>query len=501
MEDVKDIHPGLKIYNTATKCLEEFRPVKAGEAGIYVCGPTVYDDCHVGHARAMVAFDVAVRWLEHRGYKVKYVRNITDIDDKIIKRAAERGVSCTGLAEQYIRSFHDDTQALSLRAPDVEPRATEHIPDMIRIIGMLMEKGLAYESGGDVYFDVGAYKKYGAFSGRNTEELLAGARVEVNEQKKNPLDFALWKAAKAGEPEWPSPWGPGRPGWHIECSAMSAKYLGDTFDIHGGGQDLIFPHHENEIAQSEGATGRAPARYWLHNAHVTVDQTKMSKSLGNFFTLKDIFKKYPPRVVRFFLISKQYRSPIDYSEGSLAEAATALRRIDECIYRVEKETGGAVDPAGRCPVEFEAAMDEDFNTAGALGVIFSLINAANVEIAGRGEGWREHVREKAGYIRACCGLLGMEIEVPEVISTAIEVPKVISTAMDVTTLVKARLRTEDLLLKESFSAEEVKDLLVRRESLRKERNFDLADRIRAKLSSLGYEVRDAGKQGSTVRKQ
>ena len=487
----------LKVYNTATRRLEEFRPIKAGEVGIYVCGPTVYDDCHVGHARAMVAFDVIVRWLEYRGYKVNYVRNVTDIDDKIIKRAAERGISCAELAERYIRSFHDDTQKLSLRAPDVEPRATGHIPEMIRIIGMLWERGLAYESGGDVYFDVGVYKKYGAFSGRDTEELLAGAHVEVNEQKKNPLDFALWKAAKDGEPEWPSPWGKGRPGWHIECSAMSAKYLGESFDIHGGGQDLIFPHHENEIAQSEGATGSAPARYWLHNAHVTVDQTKMSKSLGNFFTLKEIFKKHPPRAIRFFLISKHYRSPIDYSESALTEAAAALRRIDECIGRAEKAIESTVEPAGRCPVEFETAMDEDFNTAGAIGVVFFMINAINVEIDGKGQGWRDRVVEAARHIRACCGLLGIGIKIPEVIST--EDVRDAKFIIEVKSVDKNEM--EKLLLKDSFSKEEVRSLMDCRERSREERDFNLADRIRAKLSSLGYEVRDAGKQGSTVRKK
>jgi cysteinyl-tRNA synthetase len=480
---------GLKIYNTATKRLEEFQPLKEGEAGIYVCGPTVYDDCHLGHARAMAAFDVVVRWLEYRGYRVNYVRNITDIDDKIIKRAAERGVGCAELAERYIRSFHDDAHSLSLRAPDAEPRATEHTPEMIRIIEMLMERGLAYESGGDVYFDVGAYKKYGAFSGRNTEELLAGARVEVSGQKKNPLDFALWKAAKDGEPEWPSPWGKGRPGWHIECSAMSAKYLGETFDIHGGGQDLIFPHHENEIAQSEGATGSVPARYWMHNAHVTVDQTKMSKSLGNFFTLKETFKKYDPQVVRYFLLSRHYRTPIDFSEGSLDEAGAALGRLDECVARLEEAIGREVGVASECHPGFAGAMDHDFNTTEAMGVVFGLVNAINHCLDGRESDWEGQAERAGSQLKKCCEILGIEIKRRETLR--------ISGVEE--SLGKEQI--EALLLRDEFSPGELETLLKARNALRAEKEFDLADRIRAKLSSLGYDVRDDRGKGSTVRKQ
>jgi len=476
----------IRVYSTATRRLEEFVPREPGKVGMYVCGPTVYDDCHVGHARAMVAFDVIIRWLEHRGCRVQYVRNITDIDDKIIKRAGEKNVSCAELAERFIRSFHEDMGRLSLRQPDVEPRATEHIPEMIALIGMLWDKGLAYAAGGDVYYDVARFDGYGKLSGRDTEELRAGARVEVNERKRNPLDFVLWKAAKPGEPEWPSPWGPGRPGWHIECSAMSAKYLGTEFDIHGGGHDLIFPHHENEIAQSEEANGCAPARYWLHNAHVTVDKTKMSKSLGNFFTLKDIFAAHDPRVVRFFLLGRHYRSPIDFSEGALTEAAAALGRIGEALARLEETVGEKVTPANECPAEFAAAMDEDFNATEAMGVVFGLVNRLHAELDARGDGWSERTRSIGADILRCCGALGIAL-----------LPR---------DAVRARagaeaLSREDLdrcLAADALSREEIGRLLETRNALRAKKEFALADRIRVKVQALGYEIRDEKGKGSTA---
>jgi cysteinyl-tRNA synthetase len=476
------------VYNTATRSMEEFQPRTPREVGMYVCGPTVYDDCHVGHARAMVAFDVVVRWLEYRDYRVHYVRNITDIDDKIIKRATERGVSCPELAEQYIRGFHDDMRKLSLREPEAEPRATEHIPEMIDLITSLWEKKLAYQSGGDIYFDVGSFSRYGQLSGRNTEQLLAGARVEVNEQKRNPLDFVLWKAAKEGEPQWPSPWGPGRPGWHIECSAMSTKYLGTTFDIHGGGQDLIFPHHENEIAQSEGATGSSPARYWLHNAHVMIEKTKMSKSLGNFFTLKEVFKKYDPRVVRYFLLSKHYRTPIDFSEGSLSEARASLRRLDECVARAQEAVGRAIESAERCPERFAEAMDEDFNTTEALGVVFGLVSRAHVELDENKSGGAENACRIAADILKCCGVLGMQLVAGEALQvTAAE------DALD-------REELERLLGRESLRQAEIEKLLEARNRFRAQKEFTLADRIRVRVQAMGYEVRDDKGKRSTARK-
>lgn len=479
----------LMVYNTATRSMEKFQPCRPREVGMYVCGPTVYDDCHVGHARAMVAFDIIVRWLEHRGYCVRYVRNITDIEDKIIRRAAERNIACAELSEQYIRGFREDTRRLSLREPDAEPKATEHIPEMRDLIAKLWEKGLAYQSAGDVYFDVGAFSRYGRLSGRKTEDLLAGARVEVNERKKNPLDFVLWKAAKEGEPQWPSPWGPGRPGWHIECSAMSAKYLGNPFDIHGGGEDLIFPHHENEIAQSEGASGSPPARYWLHNALVTIDKTKMSKSLGNFFTLKEVFQNYDPRAVRYFLLSRHYRTPIDFSESSLSEARVSLRRLDECISRVQDATGTAVQPAAVCPERFAAAMDEDFNTTEALGVVFGLASRAHVELDENKSGGAENARRIAADILKCCEVLGM----PLVAGEAVRVTAA-DEALD-------REELERLLGRESLSRAEIEWLLKARNALRGQKEFALADRIRLRVEAMGYEVRDAKEKGSMARRK
>ncbi len=478
----------LRVYNTATRRLEEFQPLRPPDVSMYVCGPTVYDDCHVGHARLMVAFDVAVRWMEYHGYRVHYVRNITDIEDKIIKRAAERGVSCPELAERYLSGFRDDMGKLSLRGPEVEPRATEHIPEMIALITKLWEKKLAYQSGGDVYFDVSSYPRYGRLSGRNTEELLAGARVEVNDQKKNPLDFVLWKAAKEGEPQWPSRWGPGRPGWHIECSAMSMKYLGETFDIHGGGEDLIFPHHENEIAQSEGATGKPPARYWMHNAFVTIDKTKMSKSLGNFFTLKEVFRKYDPRVVRYFLLSRHYRTPIDFSEDSLSEAFAALRRLDECIARVQESAGRTIESAERCPERFAAAMDDDFNTTEALGVVFNLVSRANVELDENKPGGEENACRIAADILKCCGVLGIQLIAGKAVQVA--------AAEDVLD----RKEIERLLDGNSLGQDEVEKLLRVRNRLRSLKEFALADRIRVRVQAMGYEVRDAKENRSTAWK-
>ncbi|MCX6339295.1 MAG: cysteine--tRNA ligase [Candidatus Aureabacteria bacterium] len=478
----------LKVYNTATRRVEEFHSLKPREVGMYVCGPTVYDDCHMGHARMMVAFEVVIRWLEYRGFKVKYVLNITDIDDKIIKRAAERGMPCSELAEHYLEEFHKDMDRLALRNPTVEPRATAHIQEMIKLISALWEKGFAYEANGDVYYDVSRFPNYGKLSRRNTDELLAGARVEINERKKNPLDFVLWKSAKPGEPQWPSPWGPGRPGWHIECSTMSTKYLGKTFDIHGGGQDLIFPHHENEIAQSEGATGNPLACYWLHNALVMVDETKMSKSLGNFFTLKEVFQKYDPHVVRYFLLSKHYRTPIDFSESSLSEARVSLRRLDECVARAQEAVGGVIEPAAACPERFVAAMDEDFNTTEALGVVFNLVSRAHVELDGRGTGWAESARRIAADIRKCCEVLG--------------IPLVTGEAVRVTAAEEAfdREGIERLLGRESLSQAEVEKLLKARNALRARKEFSLADRIRLRVQAMGYEVRDDKGKGSMARK-
>ncbi|MEK6778030.1 MAG: cysteine--tRNA ligase, partial [Candidatus Deferrimicrobiota bacterium] len=364
----------LTVFNTMGNRKEPFTPVVTGKVRMYVCGVTVYDLCHIGHARANVVFDTIVRYLRYRGYEVTFVRNFTDIDDKIIKRAASEGTDYLTISRRYIEAFRRDFDRMGLLRPDVEPRATEHIPEIIDLVSRLVAAGKAYAVDGDVYYAVKGFPGYGKLSGKNTEDLLSGARVDVDERKKDPLDFALWKSSKPGEPAWESPWGPGRPGWHIECSAMAMKHLGETLDIHGGGKDLVFPHHENEIAQSEGLTGKPFARYWVHNGFVNIDNEKMSKSLGNFFTLRDVLAKVKPDVLRFFFASSHYRSPIDYSDRSLAEAKAGLDRL----YRVKEKAEGCAAGGARAtsvpdgvdfstlrdaPAKFVEAMDDDFNTA------------------------------------------------------------------------------------------------------------------------------------------
>jgi cysteinyl-tRNA synthetase len=386
----------IKIFNTKTRKKEVFVPVREGKVGIYVCGITAYDVCHIGHARAAIVFDTVVRHLKSRGYLVTYVKNFTDIDDKIINRAGKEGVNFKEIAELYIRLHNEDMGALGVETPTITPRATEHMDDMIALIDTLMEKGFAYTVEGDVYFAVGKFSKYGALSGHNLDEMLAGARVDVNDKKINPMDFALWKAAKEGEPSWESPWGKGRPGWHIECSAMSRRYLGDTFDIHGGGEDLIFPHHENEIAQSQAATGAAPANYWMHNGFVKVNSEKMSKSLGNIFSIKEILKNYHPEVLRLFMLQSHYRSPVDYSSSSLGEARSALIRCYSTLQMLKEIPGGIAadgmtvvndkfqtrqksytDKIKELTERFDAALDDDFNTAQGLGYVFDAVRLTN----------------------------------------------------------------------------------------------------------------------------
>ncbi len=375
----------LRVYNTLTGTKEPFEPIEPGRVRMYVCGVTVYDRCHIGHARAAVVFDVIYRYLRYSSYDVTYVRNFTDVDDKIIARANEQGVTAREIAERYIAAFYEDMDALGVARPTHEPRATEHVPEMVAHIRGLIDRGVAYAVDGDVYFSVGDYPAYGRLSRRPLDELAAGARVEVDERKRSPLDFALWKAAKPGEPSWPSPWGEGRPGWHIECSVMSQKYLGGTLDIHGGGKDLVFPHHENEIAQAEALTGEPFVRYWLHNGFVNINQEKMSKSLGNFFTIRDVLDRVHPEVLRFFLLSHHYRSPVDYSDQTLHDAAAGLDRLYGLLDRVGGVLAGREVPAqvpqaelanGARAVheavlglfyEFENAMNDDFNTAEALG--------------------------------------------------------------------------------------------------------------------------------------
>ena len=352
-----------------------------GQVKIYVCGPTVYDSCHVGHARSVVVFDVVVRYLRAMDYQVTYVRNFTDVDDKIINRANTVGMDAGQLAEKYINEFHRDMDALNVMRADREPRVTEHIKDIIDIVKTLVDQKSAYLADGDVFYAVETFKDYGKLSGRKLTDMVAGSRVEINENKRNPFDFVLWKSAKPGEPSWPSPWGEGRPGWHIECSAMSNRFLGETFDIHGGGKDLIFPHHENEIAQSEAAHGRPFARYWMHNGFVNIDNEKMSKSLNNFLMVKDILESYHPESVRLFLLSSHYRSPIDFSDQNLKESEKALDKIYGVLKRLDQEAGLAdadgATAAGNYWQAFCEAMDDDFNTAKGVGILFNLIKEAN----------------------------------------------------------------------------------------------------------------------------
>lgn len=370
----------LQIYNTLTRKKEEFRPITAGKIKMYVCGMTVYDYCHLGHARVLVAFDVIVRYLRSRGYDVTYVRNITDIDDKILRRAAERGIPYEQLTHQFIEAMHEDEARLGVQRPTLEPRATQHVGDIIKLTQRLIDGGYSYPAvNGDVYYSVAKFADYGKLSGKKPDELLAGARIEIDEAKKDPRDFALWKAAKPNEEAvWDSPWGPGRPGWHIECSAMSGCCLGDTFDIHGGGPDLKFPHHENEIAQSEAATGKTYVNYWMHAGPVRVDGEKMSKSLGNFFTIRQILAQYDPEVVRFLLISSHYRSEIDYSDESLKEAKAGLDRFYRAL-REHAQVAPAVDATSEFHQRFTDAMDDDFNTREALAAMFDLVRELNSE--------------------------------------------------------------------------------------------------------------------------
>jgi len=384
----------VKIFNTLTGRKDPFEPLVPGQVRMYVCGVTVYDDSHLGHARSAVVFDVIRRYLEYRGYDVKFVKNFTDVDDKIINRARELSLPWQAVTARYIDAYYRDMGRLGVRPATVEPKATEHMEEIIRLVRTLVEKGVAYLVNGDIYFEVQKYPAYGRLSKRKLDELQAGARVEVDERKHNPMDFALWKSSKPGEPAWPSPWGPGRPGWHIECSAMSMKHLGDTFDIHGGGQDLIFPHHENEIAQSCAATGKEFVRYWIHNGFVTLDQEKMSKSLGNFFTVREIFEKFPApekvtaEVVWYFLLSTQYGSPIDFSDQALRQARAGLNNFYDLFLRLEEITvsKGAADEEARSALktvaaDFERAMDDDFNTPAALAALQTFRSELNTKLA------------------------------------------------------------------------------------------------------------------------
>ncbi|MBU2488227.1 MAG: cysteine--tRNA ligase [Proteobacteria bacterium] len=467
----------MLIYNTLARKKEEFVPAVPGKVRMYVCGPTVYDAAHMGHARSAVVFDVVFRHLMSKGWDVLYVRNFTDVDDKIIRRAQETGVESREVAERYIREFHEDMDALGVLRPSREPRATEHIQEIIQLVQSLLEKGSAYVVDGDVYFRVRAFSGYGKLSGRKLEDMEAGARVEVDKRKEDPFDFALWKASKPGEPNWESPWSPGRPGWHIECSAMGHSHLGVTFDIHGGGQDLIFPHHENEIAQSEAAFGKTFVRFWVHNGFVNIDQEKMSKSLGNFRTIRDVLSEHHPETIRMFLLSKHYRSPVDFTPEAMAEAGGALERIYACLKRIQEAVGPGDGDGDDWPARFVQAMDDDFNTAGALGITFEAVRQANRLLD---EDPKKHAAELSGIRAAVAGMgktLGLFGEDPEAFFQAASQKAVQDKGLD---------------------PEEIEMQIELRNQARKNRDFALADTIRDQLAQKGVILQDA--QGKTTWK-
>jgi len=451
----------LRIYNTLTRATEEFSPLEEGHVRMYVCGMTVYDLCHIGHARMMMAFDVVQRWLRASGYRVTYVRNITDIDDKIIRRALERGITIRALTEETVAAMHQDIGALGIEPPTIEPRATEYVPQMLDIIRTLEKKGLAYRStDGDVNYAVRKFPDYGKLSGKSLDELQAGERVAVVDGKEDPLDFVLWKAAKPTEPDdakWDSTYGPGRPGWHIECSAMSCATLGETFDIHGGGADLQFPHHENEIAQSEGAHGKPLARFWVHNGFVRVDNEKMSKSLGNFFTIREVLQKYDAESLRFFLVRTHYRSGLNYSDAHLDDARNALKRLYTALDNVVP-AAMTIDWSDPYAARFKAAMDEDFGTPEAVAVLFDLAGEVN----------RTRSAAAAGLLKALAGTLGLLQGDP-----------------------KAFLRAGATLDEASIQAR-----IAERAAAKAAKNFAEADRIRADLLAQGIVLKDSP-QGTT----
>ncbi len=474
----------LTIYNTLTRQQAPLVPIEPGHVRMYVCGMTIYDYCHLGHARLMMTFDVVARWLRQRDFKVTYVRNITDIDDKIIKRAAERGITTTALTEEFTRYMHEDFDALGIQRPDAEPRATEFVPQMLGLIELLEEGGLAYqdEAAGDVNFAVRRFAGYGKLSGKTLDDLRAGERIAIGEGKRDPLDFVLWKHAKPGEPQWASKWGPGRPGWHIECSAMASEVLGRTFDIHGGGPDLIFPHHENEIAQSEGAFHQPFANVWMHCGALRVGDDKMSKSLGNFFTIRDALKHYDGEVLRFFLVRTHYRSQIAYSEPLLAEAKTALTRLYTAL-RDTPPAAGAIDWDEPHAQRFAAAMDDDFNSAGATAVLFDLASEVN----------RSRSPSAARQLRGLGGVLGFlqrdPVDYSQGRSPVISVPA-------------GQLNIEGFppQVIVGTSKEAIEALIAQRVAAKKAKNFAEADRIRAELAAQGIVLED-GPGGTTWRRQ
>ena len=473
----------LNIYNTLTGKKEPFVPIEKDTVKMYVCGPTVYDTSHIGHARSVVVFDMIFRWLTRIGYAVTYVRNFTDVDDKIIKKSNETGEACTAITEKYIDEFHNEMDALNVLRPTMEPKATEHIGHIIEFISKLIDKGKAYAvDDGNVYFSIDAFEHYGRLSGRNPEDMRAGARIAVEEKKENPLDFTLWKPAKPGEPFWESPWGNGRPGWHIECSAMSHEYLGEGFDIHGGGKDLIFPHHENEIAQSEALFGTQFVKYWIHNGFVDINHEKMSKSLGNFTMIKEVLEKYSPEVIRMFLLSKHYRSPIDYSEQSMHEVSMGLDRIYGFLERLEnrgiRPEGSENGPLWQA---FAEAMNDDFNSAKALAAVFETVKKGNKLLDEAPDQLENSVKADLTQVRKdmadIAGILGIFLKSPSDWFADKKEKGVAEMAVDPAT---------------------VEALIAERTRARKDRNFARADEIRDQLQQMNIVLED-GPSGTTWR--
>ena len=464
----------MQIYNTQTRRKEEFVPIEPGKVRIYCCGPSVYNYFHIGNARPFIVFDTLRRYLEHKGYEVKYVQNFTDIDDKMIRRANEEGISVKELGDRFIKEYYTDADALGIERATVNPRATEHIADIIALIQKLVDKGLAYACpNGDVYYNTQAFAGYGKLCGQNLEDLESGARIDVDPNKRHPMDFAVWKAQKPGEPAWESPWGMGRPGWHIECSAMSMKYLGETLDIHCGGKDLVFPHHENEIAQSEGATGKPFVHYWMHNGFINVDNQKMSKSLGNFFTVRDIAKEFDLEAVRMFMLSAQYRSPINFSREMIEQAKASLDRLytarDHYLFLLENAKDGEMGEKEQALMEkvkaaregFDAAMDDDLNTADALGNMFELVRAANAALDENSP--KQAIQAVLDALTEMAGVFGI------------------------------------LTRKADDGDEKVKTLLEARAKARAEKNWAESDSLRDEIAALGYVLKDT-KQGQQVTK-
>ena len=480
----------MKIYNTQTGKKEDFLPVEAGRVKMYVCGITAYDHCHLGHARSAIVFDVMRRYLSFAGYQVTFVKNFTDIDDKIINRARQERIPWNEVAEKYIAEYYRDMDALGVARADFEPRATEHIAEIIAIVQGLIDRGAAYPVDGDVYFEVEKFSEYGKLAKRDLDDMMAGARVDVNERKKNPMDFALWKSSKEGEPSWASPWGPGRPGWHIECTAMSLKHLGETFDIHGGGADLTFPHHENEIAQSEAYTGKPFVKYWVHNGFITVDKEKMSKSLGNFFTIKEILGRFDAEVVRFFLLSTHYRSPIEFSDEQLRETEASIDRYYTTVLRIRdflsqnaaKEKAGADEKAleellSKFPERFREAMDDDFNTAQAIGNIFELIRMLNKYMDGKPSGARavSLITKAEEALKETGNVLNLFHRTPEQWYKALMIVKDIG------------LTEQDIISR-----------IGRRQDARERKDWAEADRLRKELEEKGIILEDK-KDGTAWR--